>query len=323
MRKVAVLTSVVLSLANLQAVRATEHKSSATYPKGSAVQENKSGFSIRVVSGEWGNAQPDDIEVLLNAVAAEMIKHFPGQRLDPIVVSSSQYGPVVLYQKGPQGEYQVHLAAKGNHWAEYVYEFSHELFHILARYEYHAISQRARHQWFEEMLCETVSLYMLKHFSLTWEQSPPRSEWKDYAPDLYKFTQRALTEPHRRLPRNTSFQTWFQENGLALATKPYLREKNELVATFFLPLLEQNPDWRAVAYLNLNVPQGESSFYDHLAHWYRQTPTPHKQFVAQSMRLFHFKEPAEDDRLFTLEQPTTSPDDATEVSIGSAGPAGQ
>jgi len=323
MKKVAAVTSFVLSLADLQGARATELKSSVPYPKGSAIQENKSGSGIRVVGDGWGDAKRDDIEVVLNAVATEMLRHFPGQGLDPIVVSSSPYGPVVLYQKGPQGEYQVHLAATGNRWAEYVYEFSHELFHILAHYEYHAPPRRARHQWFEEMMCETVSLYMLKHFSLTWERSPPINEWREYAPNLHNFTQRALTEPHRQLPKTITFQKWFEQNGADLATKPYLRKKNELVATFFLPLLEQNPDWRAVTYLNLNVPQGESSFHDHLAHWYRRTPGQHKLFVAQAMQLFHFKVPADGDRLITLEQPPAEHTDAAKARVGSAGPAGQ
>ncbi|HYD94685.1 MAG TPA: hypothetical protein VEC01_05115 [Noviherbaspirillum sp.] len=323
MKKIALVTSIALSLATIQGARATEQKNGTTHAKGSAVRENRSGSDIRVVGGGWGNVGLEEIQVLLNAVAAEMLVHFPGHRLDPIVVSSSQYGPVVLYQRGPQNEYQVLLAAKGNQWAEYVYEFAHELFHILAHYEYHAPPRRARHQWFEEMLCETVSLYMLKRFSLTWEQSPPRSEWKDYAPNLNRFTRRALEQPHRKLPKNISFQKWFQENGPVLATKPYLREKNELVAMFFLPLLEQNPDWRAVTYLNLNAAQGDSSFYDHLAHWHRMTPTPHKQFVTQAMRLFHFTEPAEGDRLLTLEQPTVRPDSEAELRVGPAGPAGQ
>lgn len=325
MKRVAVLTSVVLSLADLQGARAaTEHKANASHPKIGAVQKNRHGAEIRVVGDGWGDVKPEDIEIVLNAVAREILQHFPGQRLDPIVVSASHLGPVVLYKKGPQGEYQIRLAAKGTQWAEYVYEFSHELFHVLARYEYHAPPHRARHQWFEEMLCEAVSLYTLKRFSLEWEQAPPVSEWREYAPKLLAFTERALSEPHRQLPENVSFQSWFEANGPALANRPYLREKNELVATFFLPLLEQNPDWRAAAYLNSNMPQGATSFHDHLARWYRATPAPHKSFVAQAMRLFHFKEPVEGDRLLTLEQqPASEPADAAEVRIGSAGPAGQ
>jgi hypothetical protein len=323
MKKVAVLTSIVLSLTGMHGARAAGQEDIAHQKKTGARSESKRPFSIRVTNAGWGNAKPEEIEMLLNAVAAELLTHFPGRRLDPIVVSPANNGPIVLYQKGPQNEYQVLLAAKGDHWAEYVYEFSHELFHILAHYEYHAPPHTARHQWFEETLCETVSLYMLKRFSLTWEQSPPKAEWRSYAPDLYKFTERALNDPNRQLPRNVSFEQWFKENGPILATKPYLREKNDLVASLFLPLFEQMPDWRAIAYLNLDVPQGESSFRDHLAHWYRKTPSPHKQFVGHAMSLFHFKEPVDSDRLLTFDKPVSAPMDASEVPAGSAGRAAQ
>jgi len=319
MKRVAAVASIVLSLSGVHGVRAAEQKDSTQHKKTSAGTESKRTAGVRVASGEWGNVTPHEIEILLNAVADEMLKHFPGRQLDPIVVSPSRAGPVVLYQKGAQHEYQILLAAKGDRWAEYVYEFSHELFHVLANYEYHAPPRRARHQWFEEMLCETVSLYMLKRFSLTWEQSPPKAEWRYYATDLQRFTQRALGEPHRQLPGNVSFQQWFRENGPILTTRPYLREKNELVATLFLPLFEHASDWRAIAYLNLDVPEGESSFYDYLAHWYRTTPAPHRRFVGQAMGLFHFREPEQGQHLATFEHRPTGPAEAPEVPEGSAG----
>lgn len=319
MRKVAVLTSIVLSLSGMHGARAAEVKDSALYKRSSAKSQSKRAVHIRVLDGDWGNARPDEIEVLLNAVAEELLAHFPGRELNPIVVSPSRSGPVVLYQKGPGNEYQVLLAARGNQWAEYVYEFSHELFHILANYEHHAPPRQARHQWFEEMLGESVSLYTLKRFSRMWEHSPPRDEWRGYAPDMRRFTHRALSEPHRTLPKNISFQTWFRENGPVLVKKPYLREKNELVATFFLPLLEQDPDWRALAYLNLEAPQGESSFYEHLASWYHATPEQHRHFVRHAMRVFHFDEPVEDLRLLTYEKPHETQENASDLPAAGAG----
>lgn len=321
MKKVAALTTIVLSLSGMHGARAAEHKESSPHKRTSAGPESKRAAGVRVAGGDWGNATPEEIELLLNAVAADMLRHFPGHRLDPIVVSPSRSGPVVLYEKGPQHEYQILLAAQGTRWAEYVYEFSHELFHVLANYEYHAPPRQARHQWFEEMLCETVSLYMLKRFALTWEQSPPKDEWRHYAADLQRFTQRALAEPHRQLPADVSFRQWFQQHGPLLATRPYLREKNELVATLFLPLLEHAPDWRAIAYLNLDVPPGESSFHDYLAHWYRTTPPPQRRFVSDAMALFHFREPAEQERLVSFEVPPAAPGAAPERPEGSAGPA--
>lgn len=291
MRLVVVLASIVLSLLAAHGARASDLKLGQPAKKVGKETEKDPAFTIRVVAGEWGDAQPEEIKSLLDAVAVDLLSHFPGRRLDPIVVSPSRQGPVVLYQKGPKNEYQIYLAAKNKHWAEYVYEFSHELFHILVNYEYHAPPRSARHQWFEETLCETVSLYTLKRLSVTWEHSPPRAEWASYATSFTGYTEAVLTEQHRRLPGNTSLAQWFRENGPVLLDHPYLREKNELVANLFLPLLEQNPDWRAAGFLNLDVPQGETSFYDYLANWYRQTPMEQREFIRRAMRMFQFEAP--------------------------------
>lgn len=317
MKRAAVLTSVVVSLMNVHGAKAVDARPGHQHKKSQAHFERQTTPPIRVADGAWGNATPAQIELLLNAVADEMLVHFPGRKLEPIVVSPSQHGPVVLYQKGPENEYQVLLAAKDQQWAEYVYEFSHELFHILAHYEYHPPPHNARHQWFEEMLCETVSLYMLRHFSLapTSTASLPLPQWSDYIPTLQAFTQRALSEPHRQLPADVSFEQWFRENGPSLISRPYLREKNELVANLFLPFLEQHRDWRAVTYLNVNTPQEESSFYDFFVQWYRTTPPAHRKLVGEAMQIFRFKKPSDHDRVLAGDPAAASPPGTTQTGV--------
>jgi hypothetical protein len=197
----------------------------------------------------------------------------------------------VLYQKGPGNEYQVTLSARDQNWAEYVYEFSHELVHILANYEVHEKPEQVRHQWFEEMLCETVSLYMLKHFALTWDAAPPLPESREYAPALQAFTRRALADRHRMLPAGVSFEQWFSGKAPQLVSSPYMRKENELVASLFLPLIEQNSDWRAVAYLNAGDPPKGTDFREFLVHWYRATPRHLRGFVEESIQVFRFDKP--------------------------------
>lgn len=289
MKRTLIFTSVLLSLANIQSAKATEAK---LLQHKAANTKQERGTLVRVVDGDWGDVAPWQIEMLLNAIAEEMLRHFPGQALHPIAVSHSRSGPVVLYQKGPGNEYQVLLAANGQHWAEYVYEFSHELFHILAKYEYRAEREHVRHQWFEEMLCETVSLYMLKRFSLIWNAAPPLPDTSAYAPALQDFTRRALSDPHRKLPAGVSFEQWFRRNAPRLATTPYMRTANELVASFFLPVLEANEDWRATTFLNVGELPRESSFREYLVQWYKSTPPSLREVVAESMAIFRFDKPS-------------------------------
>ncbi|OWW21952.1 hypothetical protein [Noviherbaspirillum denitrificans] len=290
MKRAAIVTSVLLALMNMQGAKAAEARP-LQQKKLNSQQEKSGGSLIRVVDGPWGDAAPWQIEMLLNAITDEMLQHFPGRSVHPIVVAHSNGGPAVLYQKGPGNEYQVMLSAKGQNWAEYVYEFSHELVHILANYEHHAAPGQERHQWFEEMLCETVSLYMLKHFSLTWNAAPPLPETSEYAPALQAFTRRALSDRHRKLPAGMSFEQWFSNAAPRLVSSPYLRQENELVASLFLPLVEQNNDWRAVAYLNAGDLPKESSFREFLAQWFRSTPRHLRGFVEQSMQVFRIDKP--------------------------------
>lgn len=299
MKRAAIFTSVFLALASMHSAKAAEAK--LPQEKKTSAHEERNRSLIRVVDGEWGSASAWQIEALLNAIADELLQHFPGRRLHPIVVSHSASGPAVLYQKGPGNEYQMQLSATDQRWAEYVYEFSHELIHILANYETHSQPEQVRHQWFEETLCETVSLYMLKQFSLTWSAAPPLPESREYGPALQAYTMRALSDRHRKLPAGVSFEQWFSRNAPRLISRPYLRRENEVVAGLFLPLLEQNSDWRAVTYLNAADLQKESSFRDFMAQWYRSTPSYMRGFVEESLQVFHFDKPLEQDPVYALD----------------------
>jgi hypothetical protein len=311
MKRATVVTSIFLTFASLHGTASAESASGGKQGK-SLANEEKGRLQIRVAPGDWGNASPADIEALLNSVGNEMLKHFPGQRPLPIIVSPSRQGPLVMYQKGPSNEYQILLAAKDDHWAEYVYEFSHELFHIFAGYDLRPPTRIAKNQWFEEMLCETASLYMLKRYTAMWDTLAPRPEWQGYTPEIQRFTNRAFSEKHRRLPQNVKFEEWFRANGPSLETKPYLREKNELVAMRFLPLLEQTPDWRAFEFLNVGSREGDSTFYDYLARWYRKTPPAQRRLVDNALSVFHFSVPAE----------TTEPAGDVQAAAGQGAPAG-
>lgn len=177
-------------------------------------------------------------------------------------------------------------------------------------------------------MCEAASLYTLKRFSSAWKSSARHSEWAAYAPALNKFTQRALNDPHRRLPENTSFAQWFREHERSFFGNPYLRSKNETVAMRFLPLLEQNADWTAIGYLNPPIKPPAVTFYEYLAGWYKNTPAGNREFVVHTMNLFEFSIPAEGENSSIAQRLRTdmthfrdmaSDTDASEREAGAAG----
>ena len=245
------------------------------------------GLSIRVEGGGWGRAGKDEIEAVLYSVADELLTRVPGKLATPIVVTHTDRNPVALYDKGPGGEYQVHLHAADRHWHEYVYEFAHELCHILSNYEEHVgADAHSYNQWFEETLCETASLHTLNALATTWASAPPDAPLGASAAQLRRFAEQIISEGHRRLPANTPLAAWLRENEEQLRRNPYLRARNEVVANLLLPLFEANPDnVDALSYLNLDPADARNNLQKYLHNWYENAPPEHTVFIANVLTL--------------------------------------
>lgn len=241
------------------------------------------GIDVRVAAGGWGEVAVADIATALYAVADELVSVMPAGTSVPIVVSHTRGNPVALYERGPQGEYRVRLHASGSSWALYVYEFAHELCHVLSNHDEHAATARKRHnQWFEETLCETASLYALTAVAKTWELAPPAPVWTQRASRLRRFADRLLAEETRRLPPGTTLAAWLAAHEDSLRADPYLRQKNDLVAKLLLPLFEEDPArWRALAYLNLHAADPTAALPDYLAHWNEKAPAHYRGFIGK------------------------------------------
>ncbi len=239
---------------------------------------------IRVQPGRWGDAGVGDIQKLLLSAGNELWKHFPGRRLRPIIVRHSDSGPIVLFQRGPAGQYILKLDAEGRHWAQFTYQFSHELCHILANYEKKA---SPRNKWFEESLCEMASMFVLRRMAVTWQTSPPYPNWKSFAPALRKYADDLQANKDHRLPAGTTLAKWYRDNEQSMRKEPCLRAKNKIVANELLGLFEKSPEsWAAVSYLNMDELDDADSFKDYLESWHRHCPAKHKKFVRRIGDLF-------------------------------------
>lgn len=247
----------------------------------------KMGLNLQVQGGGWGNAQKETIETVLYSVADELMSRLPNKLTAPIVVSHTNNGPVALYERGPAGEYHIQLHASGENWHLYVYEFAHELCHILSNYEENVGPGTTKYnQWFEETLCETASLFALKNLAARWEVSPPAPQWTEQAKKLRRFFDHLLSEGHRQLPPHTPLGNWLQENEERLRRNPYLRNENEVIANLLLPLFQENPqNWAALNYLNLDPADARNSLGEYLRHWYENAPVEHKEFVGGVLAL--------------------------------------
>jgi hypothetical protein len=248
------------------------------------------GLSIRIAveRGNWGSARPQDIQLVLGSVADMLVAHFPQRASKRITVQPGGQGPKVLFEKSSAGEYRVLLNVRDTRWDQFAYQFSHELCHILTNFEQRKVDGDVAtrdHQWFEETVCEAVSLSSLARLASIWKDSPPYPGWNDYAPAFAQYAERLLSADHRRLPADQSLTDWYRANREELARNPYLREKNEHLAVGILPLLESRPNTLgAIAYLNLDAAPGQS-FSAYLEAWLRCSPEQYRAFIQDIMSL--------------------------------------
>lgn len=257
------------------------------------------GPAIQVLEGDWGNADTGEIETLLHSVASELWRFFPERSPGKLVVIASEKGPLALYQRGPKGEYVILLDAKNRRWAQYAYQFSHELCHVLSNHDHHA----KPNQWFEEAMCEAAAVFTLRSMASTWESNPPFPGWENYAPNLRGYAERLSGEPHRRLPREISAGAWYAANQQAVREDPYLREKNEVCANLLLPLFERGPEhWAAIGYLNLDPNAAAASFVEYLESWRSAAPAEHQGFISEVIALFKMPEHSEPTQMASVRQ---------------------
>jgi len=249
-----------------------------------------SRIAIHVEQGDWGTARTQDIETVLASVADVLVPYFPQRASSRVRVASSRQGPRVLLEKSPDGAYLVLLNVQDTRWDQFAYQFSHELCHIFSNSGHREMSGDvvARdHQWFEEALCEAVSLFTLKQLASSWEHSPPYPRWKDYAPAFREYAERLSGEKHRHLPPDKSVADWYVENREVLESNPYLREKNEFLATQLIALLEEAPGrLGAIGYLNLEKSTFSKSFGGYLDSWYTCCPEEIRDFARRVISLF-------------------------------------
>jgi len=246
----------------------------------SSWSDGPSGVTIRVEGEGWGSAERDEIETVLQAVAAELIGDAAALP-QPIVVTHAPGSPVTLFERGPAGEYQVRLSARDRRWAQYAYQFGHELCHVMSNFQaLPSATERARNQWFEEALCEAAGLFALRTMAARWQATPPYPSWDEYAPALRAYADRLIAEPHRHLPDGVTLERWLHGRLEQLGRDPYLRNDNEVVANMLLTRFEQNPaQWAALHYLNLDAADAVADLPHYLRHWRDNAPHEHRPFI--------------------------------------------
>jgi hypothetical protein len=243
---------------------------------GRPQEANREALVIRVSAEGWGDAGPGDITKVLQSAGESLAGLFLERKFPVLEVSRSSSSPITLFQRGPAGEIRVKLDVEGRHWAQFAFQFGHEMGHIVCGYAEYPNPNL----WFEETLCETASLFVLGRMAESWKTRPPYPNWKDYATALKKYREERIAK--EQLPEGSSLADWFRGQQSALRKDGTQRSLNLKMAVAILPLFEETPErWEAVAALNSVRGDASRSFAQYLRDWSRSSPEKHREFIAK------------------------------------------
>ena len=116
-------------------------------------EEAQLRYRIEAKTFESGEA---DIRKVLDYTARPLWKHFPGYKVEPMLVTKSNSGPIVIYQRNARQEIVVKLDTHGTYWSQYAYQWAHELCHVLLDQWAEGASDFVP-RWFHEGLAQELT----------------------------------------------------------------------------------------------------------------------------------------------------------------------
>ena len=217
--------------------------------------------ALTVDNGNWNAASLKSVSEVLNSARKELLDAF-GRGPDASVrVAWWSQGPRVFFDHRP---YEIRINARDTHWCQYVYQFSHELCHVMTHFDRY---RQHRHKWFEESLCELASLFVLHRLARSWVEDPPDIHGaSEFAPHHGTYAERIESE--HRLPPGCDLAGWLDANIEAMETDSCRRELNGAVAVALLDRFRAEPSlWRDCGWLNHWDANRDATFSDYLDSW--------------------------------------------------------
>jgi hypothetical protein len=228
-------------------------------------------LSICVSQGDWGGAESSNVEAVARSVATSFSAYDDRESVAILLEPASEgHSPAALSATGPSGEFVVRLNVRGRFWARLVYQFAHEYCHVLADPRTFKVD---RFTWIEEALCETASLFALRHVSKAWADAPPYPNWRDYSAALARYEAEHVSNHARSLPPGEQFLTWLAQRLPLLEADASRRDDNTIIAKELLPNFEaDSAAWRALRHLHTCPRSSASTLSDFMKGWAAACP---------------------------------------------------
>jgi len=207
---------------------------------------------IQIVDGGGWDTDPEFIATVVGYARNPFSQALA---MDPqvptLVVARHDEQPRTFYRDATREDrIQIRLNARGTDPGWIVFQFAHELCHVITNYDK---IPPTSFQWLDECFCEVGSLFALQEVSKIWlNESDGDPTWIHYGKCLALYAETRISLPEHTLPSGTPFLPW-------LATKlPQLerdcggsRETNTVIAKQLLPVfLADSSAWCAMRRMN-------------------------------------------------------------------------
>ena len=228
----------------------------------------------RLANEGWGGAGEADIKAVLASAMQELWRFFPGRKLESMVVMRGHEGPITHFKRNDLREIVIQLDTEGLYWCQYAYQIAHEFCHVLCAFD----EDWKGNLWFEESLCETASLFVLRRMAEAWEKSPPYESWRSYAPRFKEYADDVMKR--RTVVSESRLGDFYRKNQMKLAADPVDRDLNGAISILLLRLWEAKPEaWEAVTWLNSAPSKPGETFDAYLAKWKNAAPERWQAFI--------------------------------------------
>lgn len=220
------------------------------------------GERLRVANDNWGATSLAAVHAVLGSVYDVLTDAFGASPDAPVNVARWDQDPRALYDKRP---YDIRLNARDRYWCQYVYQFAHELCHVMTGFDRY---REHRHKWFEETLCELASLFVLHRLATVWDEAPPREVTgaRGFAPNHESYAENLQIGYGAVL--DIDLPEWLAGSIESLEADPCRRDLNGVAAVSLLGRFRENPSlWRDCGYLNRWDPRVDVTFADYLDSW--------------------------------------------------------
>lgn len=231
----------------------------------------------------WGQAQLQDITKLLDSIVFDFYAN-----LDLRLITEKKVYVINSKKKVPPTDYPefiksdksnlIYLCTTDMLWAQYSYQFSHELCHHIIDRDFYLVNDKFG--WFEESICELASICCIDKMSQTWLTNPPYPNWSNYSTSLGDYVTEIIGNTENEISK--PFKIWLMETLDEFFKDRYKRKENRVVALQLFPLFKHRPElWATIQYLKLIEVTDEMTFDSFIDTWTKVVPEILKELLIE------------------------------------------